>query len=74
MRDDVYSYDERNGFVLVVEIVGNYEETAYVGYVYYKNNLKYRTPLRWNGERCRQEIIDGLEAYLENFGAVSIDK
>jgi hypothetical protein len=38
--------------------------------VYYQGKLKYKTPLRFNPDDCRMEILKDLEAYLENFGAV----
>ncbi len=74
MLDAVHSYDKINGFELIVETVGDYSNMACIGYVFYKGKMKYRTPVRFHAEMCRQEIFKDLEAYLENFGAVSIDK
>ena len=69
MHDHMYSYDRLNGFELIVEPIPC-DDKAYIGMVYYKGQLKYKTPLRFNPEKCRQEIIDDLEAYLSNFGAI----
>jgi hypothetical protein len=73
MHDNLYSYDRRNGFELVVEPMPC-EDKAYVGMVYYQGKLKYKTPLRFNPDDCRDEILKDLEAYLENFGCIAIDK
>lgn len=72
MSEEIYSYDRRCGFELAVEPVYQDGDTAsaWVGAIYYKGQLKYKTPLRFNPEKCRQEIIDDLEAYLSKFGAI----
>jgi hypothetical protein len=68
MQDDLYSYDRKCGFELVVENV----EGNYIGYVYYKTVLKYKTHLRCRGEDCRQEIFDNVEDYLSRYGAIPL--
>ncbi len=72
MTDEIYSYDKIYTYEVVVE---NIHEGEWRGYIINKNeNYVVISRIHEDPEECRTKLIKELTEYLDNFGAVAIDK
>jgi hypothetical protein len=76
MHDHIYSYDKIYKYEIIVEPIP--ESKMYKGYVYLDLDINagavYKSGEYSNPETLRDELITNVMKYLDNFGAVAIDK
>jgi hypothetical protein len=74
MHDHLYSYDKIYKYEIVVEPIPN--STKYKGYVYLDLHEKavHVSGEFSNPEALRDLLITNVTNYLDNFGAIPIDK